>query len=67
MGAFAHTLESLSPPTAEATKRGFMKHKHTWKSKSKIVKFLAQGGGGGGQRNKFPKIILLISFFLHPI
>ena len=46
MGAFAHTLESLSPPTAEATKRGFMKHKQTWKSKSKIVKFLAQGGGG---------------------
>ena len=67
MGAFAHTLESLSPPTAEATKRGFMKHKQTWKSKSKIVKFLAQGRGGGEQRNKFPKIILLISFFLHPI
>ena len=54
MGAFAHTLESLSPPTAEATKRGFMKHKQTWKSKSKIVKFLAQGGGGGQETN-FPK------------
>ena len=50
MGAFAHTLESLSPPTAEATKRGFMKHKQTWKSKSKIVKFLAQGGGGGTKK-----------------
>ena len=50
MGAFAHTLESLSPPTTEATKRGFMKHKQTWKSKSKIVKFLAQGGGEVGTK-----------------
>ena len=29
-----------------------MKHKQTWKSKSKIVKFLAQGGGGGGTKKQ---------------
>ena len=43
-------LESSYGRGNKEGKRGFMKHKQTWKSKSKIVKFLAQGGGEVGTK-----------------